>query len=101
MSEKTIFQSQFEHQQSKYIGAGHSEISQHEWVTNQHRDTIAAYIGHSHFITYFSIVNNESQSRTRYELLKKIYLPCGVDPVVQSQYKHSNIHNNDNTDMKQ
>jgi len=37
--------SQMEHLQSKYVGTGHSDTTKWEWLTNQHRDTLASYIG--------------------------------------------------------
>ena len=37
--------SQMEHLQSKYVGTGHSDTTKWEWMTNQHRDTLASYIG--------------------------------------------------------
>nr|CAB3266006.1 probable splicing factor 3B subunit 5 [Phallusia mammillata] len=37
--------SQMEHLQSKYVGTGHSDTTKWEWMTNQHRDTLASYLG--------------------------------------------------------
>ena len=37
--------SQMEHLQSKYVGTGHSDTTKWEWLANQHRDTLASFIG--------------------------------------------------------
>lgn len=38
---------QLEHLQSKFTGTGHSDVTRHEWIVNQHRDTLASMIGKS------------------------------------------------------
>lgn len=73
-------QAQVEHLQSKYIGAGHSDITKHEWLVNQHRDSIASYIGHLNLTTYFSIAQNLSRERVKTNLLSRMIQPCGPPP---------------------
>ena len=41
-----------------------------EWLVHQHRDSIASYIGHHHLIRYFSLVENESIGRYKFNLLE-------------------------------
>lgn len=64
------FNKSWEHIQNKHVGTGHSDISKFEWAVNQHRDTIASYIGHYDTISYFSVAQNESNGRVRYQLLE-------------------------------
>lgn len=37
--------SQLDHLQAKYTGTGHTETTKWEWVTHQHRDSIASFAG--------------------------------------------------------
>ena len=41
-----------------------------EWLTNQHRDTYASFIGHSSLLAYFAIAENESIGRMKYNFLQ-------------------------------
>ena len=41
-----------------------------EWVVNQHRDSIASYIGHDNLLSYFGVVENETKARVKYNLLQ-------------------------------
>ena len=45
-----------------------------------HRDSIASYVGHSSMLSYFSVAENESVGRTKFNLLQKMLLPCGLPP---------------------
>lgn len=80
MADRHNIFSQLEHLQSKYTGTGHSDVQQYEWVTNQHRDTFASYIGHHNLLDYFALVENESKARMKFEFLKKMLQPCGLPP---------------------
>lgn len=60
----------WEHIQNKYVGTGHADITKFEWAVNQHRDTIASYIGHPDMMMYFSVAQNDSIGRTRFQLLE-------------------------------
>eukprot|EP01083_Nonionella_stella_P285243 970951_1 len=70
---------QLEHLQSKYVGTGHADITKHEWLQNQHRDSYASYIGHQSMLHYFSIAENESIGRMKYKFLQRMVAPCGVE----------------------
>ena len=37
---------------------------------NQHRDSAASYIGHYNLLDYFALVENETRSRTKFNLLE-------------------------------
>ena len=72
--------SQTEHLQSKYVGTGHSDTTKYEMMTNQHRDSIAAYIGHNNLLDYFSVAENETKGSVKFNMLKKMLQPCGKPP---------------------
>ncbi|KAF0989119.1 hypothetical protein HZS_6265 [Henneguya salminicola] len=72
--------SQLEHLQSKYVGTGHSDTTQYEWLVNQHRDSLASFVAHFNHLDYMSIALNETKGRIRFNLLKKMYQPCGPPP---------------------
>lgn len=71
---------QLEHLQAKYVGTGHPETSQHEWATNQHRDSIASYLGHHSMLEYFAIAEGLSVGRVKLNLLERMHRPCGDPP---------------------
>ncbi|EAL71786.1 splicing factor 3B subunit 5 [Dictyostelium discoideum AX4] len=83
MSERESLNSQLEHLQMRYVGTGHADISKHEWLTNQHRDSLSSFIGHSSFLSLFSIAENESVGRVRYNTLTKMISPCGPAPKIK------------------
>ena len=76
---------QLEHLQSKYVGTGHADITKHEWLQNQHRDSYASYIGHHAMLHYFAIAENESVGRMKYKFLQRMVAPCGVDSSEQQK----------------
>lgn len=71
---------QLEHLQARYVGTGHSETTQHEWATNQHRDSIASYLSHPWMLEYFAIAEGISVGRVKHNLLEKMHRPCGEPP---------------------
>ncbi|KAI9274315.1 splicing factor 3B subunit 5/RDS3 complex subunit 10 [Phascolomyces articulosus] len=73
--------SQIEHLQSKYVGTGHADTIKHEWLTNQHRDSYASFIGHTSLLTYFGTAENECTARVKFNLMEKMLQPCGPPPV--------------------
>ncbi|GAM21035.1 hypothetical protein SAMD00019534_042100 [Acytostelium subglobosum LB1] len=85
MSERESLNSQLEHLQMRYVGTGHSDISKYEWLTNQHRDSYASYIGHNSLNSLFAIAENESRGRIEYNLLQKMIQPCGPSPAVKDK----------------
>jgi len=72
--------SQLEHLQSKYIGTGHADTTKFEWSVNQHRDSLASHLGHRDMTLFFAVAENESVGRIRYNLLQRMYQPCGKAP---------------------
>ncbi|KAL6048637.1 Splicing factor 3B subunit 5 [Balamuthia mandrillaris] len=83
MTARDFLNSQIEHLQMKYVGTGHSDTTKHEWLSNQHRDSYASYIGHYPMLSYFAIAENESIGRVRYNLLQKMLQPIGPPPKVE------------------
>ena len=65
---------------ARYIGTGNADMSKHEWITNQHRDTYASHVGHYDQLSYFAVALNESVHRVRTQMLEKMYQPCGPPP---------------------
>jgi splicing factor 3B subunit 5 len=94
-------QNQLEHFQLKYVGTGHADISKYDWALHHHRDSYASYIAHNHLLDYFSIAHNQPRQRVRFNMLNKMYKPCGNDPNVNvnNSADNSNI-DNDKTDVK-
>eukprot|EP00798_Chlamydomonas_sp_ICE-L_P022261 gene22261-29331_t len=80
LSDRFNINSQIEHLQAKHIGTGHADHTKFEWALNMHRDSYSSYIGHHNMLSYFSVVENESIGRVRYEFLQKMLLPCGIPP---------------------
>lgn len=66
--------------QSKFIGTGHADTTKYEWLVNQHRDSLSSYIGQTSQLTYIALAENESVARSRFKLLEKMVMPCGVPP---------------------
>ena len=54
MTDRFNIQSQLEHMQMKYVGTGHADTSKVEWLSNQHRDSHASYLGHPSLLAYFA-----------------------------------------------
>ena len=72
--------SQLEALQTRYVGTGHADTSKYEWIVNQHRDSLAQYVGKHSMLQYFALAENESTSRVAYEMKQKMLLPCGLPP---------------------
>ena len=51
-----------------------------EWAVNQHRDSLALYVGFDSLSHYISIAENESVGRTKFNCLQKMIQPCGPPP---------------------
>ena len=71
---------QLEHLQSKYVGTGHPDTNKFEWAVNQHRDSLALYVGHDSLAQYIAIAENESVARVKFNALQKMIQPCGPPP---------------------
>mmetsp|Transcript_51041 Transcript_51041/g.101559 ORF Transcript_51041/g.101559 Transcript_51041/m.101559 type:complete len:88 (-) Transcript_51041:266-529(-) len=72
--------SQLEHLQSKYVGTGHADTTKYEWGVNQHRDSLALYVGFDSLSQYIGIAENESIGRVKFNCLQKMIQPCGPPP---------------------
>jgi len=72
--------SQMEHLQSKYVGTGHADTTKWEWMVNAHRDSYASYIGHPDMLSHIAIAENECRARVQFNMLKKMFHPCGPPP---------------------
>ncbi|XP_042449833.1 uncharacterized protein LOC122034587 [Zingiber officinale] len=79
-SDRFNINSQLEHLQAKYVGTGHADLNRFEWGVNIQRDSYASYIGHYPILAYFSVAENESIGRQRYNFMQKMLLPCGLPP---------------------
>ncbi|KAM0821452.1 hypothetical protein ACQ4PT_072203 [Festuca glaucescens] len=79
-SDRFNINSQLEHLQAKYVGTGHADLTRFEWAVNIQRDSYASYIGHYPMLAYFSIAENESIGRERFQFMQKMLLPCGLPP---------------------
>ena len=64
----------------RYVGTGDADTSPYEFLTNQHRDTYASYVGHYDQLSYMAVALNESIGRTRLNCLDSIIQPCGPPP---------------------
>ena len=67
---------QTEHLQAKHVGTGHADTTKHEWMENQHRDTIASHLGNRTMVHYMALVEGKSVGRVKYELLQRMLDPC-------------------------
>ncbi|TIB93819.1 hypothetical protein E3Q18_04405 [Wallemia mellicola] len=59
---------------------GHPDISKHEWVTNQQRDTLSSIVGHPTLSSYMSIADGQSISRTKFNMIEAMISPAGPPP---------------------
>lgn len=71
---------QGEQLQARAVGAGRPDITQHEWAENQHRDSIAAYLGHRGLTQYMAMAEGIPTARARLNLLNRMHRPCGQPP---------------------
>mmetsp|Transcript_9887 Transcript_9887/g.18437 ORF Transcript_9887/g.18437 Transcript_9887/m.18437 type:complete len:99 (-) Transcript_9887:90-386(-) len=85
LSDRLNINSQIEHLQAKYVGTGHADMTKFEWALNMHRDSYASYVGRHDMVSYFGVAENESVGRIKYDLLKKMLLPCGIPPKSQDE----------------
>ncbi|TPX38218.1 hypothetical protein SmJEL517_g00417 [Synchytrium microbalum] len=80
MASATAATTQLEHLQARYNGTGHADTTKFEWVTTQHRDSYASYIGHPNLLAFFAVAENESGARLRHRFNQKMLAPCGLPP---------------------
>ena len=96
MGDRYNIHSQLEHLQSKYIGTGHADTSRWEWLSNQHRDSYASYVGHFDLLNFIALAENETKARVRFNFMEKMLQPCGppVDKVEDWVVLHNKLYNN-------
>ncbi len=41
-----------------------------DWITQQHRDTLASHVGHYDQLSYYAVAQNESIARVRIQMLE-------------------------------
>ncbi|BFZ63392.1 hypothetical protein YB2330_004514 [Saitoella coloradoensis] len=80
MADKLRVQSQLELLQSRYIGTGHADTTKHQWMVNQHRDSLSSFVGHAPMLEYMSVGLGETMERTRLNMIEKMVQPCGPPP---------------------
>jgi Splicing factor 3B subunit 10 (SF3b10) len=44
---------------ARHVGTGHADMSKHEFLVNQHRDTYASLVGHHDQLAYCAVARNE------------------------------------------
>jgi splicing factor 3B subunit 5 len=71
---------QLEHLHARYTGTGHADLSKFEWLTHQHRDTLASIVGHPGLTSYLAIADGEATGRMRFEMTERMLQPCGPPP---------------------
>ena len=47
-----------------------------DWVVNQHRDSLASYIGHHNLTEFFAVAENESKARIKFNCLQVCVCVC-------------------------
>lgn len=72
--------SQLEHLHARYTGTIHPDITRHEWLVHQHRDTATSIVGHPMLHSYIALAEGESKARVKMELCEKMLQPCGPPP---------------------
>ncbi|KAF8205625.1 splicing factor 3B subunit 5/RDS3 complex subunit 10 [Mycena galopus ATCC 62051] len=70
---------QLEHLHARYTGTGHGDLSKYDWVTHQHRDTLASIVGHP-TLTSFWHRGRRIQGPIKFEMTEKMLQPCGPPP---------------------
>jgi len=45
-------------------------LTNSEWLTHQHRDTLASIVGHPPLLAYISIADGECLARERFEVIE-------------------------------
>ncbi|PWN27259.1 SF3b10-domain-containing protein [Jaminaea rosea] len=71
---------QLEHLHARYVGTIHPDITKHEWLVHQHRDTAASIVGHPMLHSFIALAEGESKARVAAGLKEKMMMPCGPRP---------------------
>ncbi|KAI7822833.1 splicing factor 3B subunit 5/RDS3 complex subunit 10 [Kickxella alabastrina] len=76
--------SQTEQMHARHVGTGNADTTKHQWLTNQHRDTLTQYVTDNSLATYIAIAEGESLSRVKFNMLQRMREPCGPTPAAGS-----------------
>lgn len=71
---------QLEHLHARYTGTGHADLSKYDWLTHQHRDTLASIVGHPTLSSFLAIADGEAIGRVKFEMTERMLQPCGPPP---------------------
>ncbi|KIY65561.1 splicing factor 3B subunit 5 [Cylindrobasidium torrendii FP15055 ss-10] len=66
---------------ARYTGTGHADITKHEWLVHQQRDTLASIAGHAPLLSFLAIADGEAIGRAKFEVTEKMLQPCGPPPL--------------------
>ena len=61
--------------QAKHVGTGHADLTKWEWLTHQHRDSLASFIGHPPLLSFMALAQGQSSARTKSQLLQSMIQP--------------------------
>lgn len=75
MADKVRDTHQYFYQKAKYIGLGDGDTSREQFLTNVHRDTLAAVAMHDSLLTYNSVATNTHREMLRQQIIKKMVQP--------------------------
>ena len=65
---------------NKYPNTGDADTTKHEWLTEQHRDTIASIVARTDHLLWLSVAENMSSHELRNKLLEDMAQgPCGKE----------------------
>ena len=81
MAAQGAVHSQLEHLQAKYVGTGHADTTKFEWAVNQHRDSLALYVGFDSLTQYIAVAENEAVGRVKFNCLQVRAARAGGRPV--------------------
>ncbi|KAJ2797815.1 hypothetical protein H4R21_004170 [Coemansia helicoidea] len=75
---------QTEHMFAKCSGTGNADTTKHQWLTSQHRDTLAHYVADDSLAMYIAIAEGDSVARVKSRMLQRMRQPCGPPPAKDS-----------------
>ena len=73
---------------NKYPHTGDADTTKHEWMTEQHRDTIASIVGRNDHLVWLSVAENMSSHELKNKLLEDMVQgPCGKELPQRQHWK--------------
>lgn len=88
-------QQQLEALQTKHIGTGHADTTEHEWKANIARDSYSSIMGHPPLIHYMAIGMGLPTERVRMQSMEKMVLPVGPAPAVENDDEDTKMETDD------